>query len=276
MPEEDVNKLAQNGFNERARRYWNTQAVAAPEMLGVAPMGECGFFEVLYRHREEVRHLTRLVAFNKQTSVLELGSGNGRWIESIAPRVKYYEAVDFSDQMIATASARIRSLRLDNVQLFQAKIQDHVPTRTFDVIYFGGVSQYLQDGELLQLVSRLRNYLSVTGVLVERSTLHRYDRKIKMDGYACIYRTADELAEIFGNAEYTKSYHRESYTPLSFPPYIQRLLLRPKIERLLIAAIPLSFVILRVCASISKGSFGYFGEMKTYSHDFMLFHPGSS
>ena len=239
-------------------------------------MGGCGFFEVLYRHREEVRHLMRLVAFNKQTSVLELGSGNGRWIESIAPRVKYYEAVDFSDQMIATASARVRRLRLDNVQLVQAKIQDHIPTRTFDVIYLGGVSQYLRDCELSQLLSRLRNYLSVTGVLVERSTLHRYEKITKMDDYACIYRTADELAEIFKNAEYTKSYHRESYTPLDFPPFIQRLLVRRKIQRLLIAAIPFSFAILRVCANISKASFGHFGEMKTYSHDFMLFHPVSS
>ena len=43
MPEEDVNKEVQYGFNETARRYWNAQSIAAPEMLEVAPMGGCGF-----------------------------------------------------------------------------------------------------------------------------------------------------------------------------------------------------------------------------------------
>jgi SAM-dependent methyltransferase len=277
MPEDEVNRNFQLGFNETAFRYWSNQPVATPELLGVAAIGGGGFLEALYRHWEEVRHLTRLIPFNRDTSVLELGCGNGRWIESIAPLVKYYEAVDFSQQMIAIANERIRRRGLDNVQLFHAAVRDHTPTSAFEVVYLSGVSQYLRDDELSHLLSRLRNYLKPGGILVDRSTLHRYERQIKnVDGYASIYRTANELGEIFQKAGLTNVYHRESYTSLNFVQIIQRLLNRHKVTRLLIATAPLSFVVLRACANLSNAVVGRVGEMKIYSHDFMLFSSSLS
>jgi SAM-dependent methyltransferase len=257
---------------QTARHYWSHQNAAVPELLGVAALGGCGLTEVIYRHHEEVRHFMRLVPLARTTSLLELGCGNGRWVTALGPRVGHYTAVDFSAQMLAEARRRTTAMGLANVHFIEASAQDYVPERTFDVIYLSGVTQYLHDEDLSQLLQRLRPHLSSDGVIVDRSTLHRRARMMATQpGYFSIYRTGDELIQVFATAGWSNHYRARSYRFLNFSRSVQRVLGTWPIHRLVAATAPVSFAGLRLAAGVRDACFGPTGELVDYSHEFFLF-----
>jgi len=260
-----------SGEYEIAHHYWSHQKAGSPELFGVADIGGGGVTEVLYRHHEELRRLRRIISIDKEKSVLELGCGNGRWVVSLAPLVKHYVAVDFSSQMLEMARKRAAQLRLTNITFCQTAAQDFFPKDNFDIIYLAGVSQYLHDADLAQLLQRLLPRLSPGGVIVDRSTIHcwRYCFS-EQPGYFCIYRTAAELIRLFESAGLVNTYRKESYRFLNFPATVQKLLWRRRTARLVAATAPLSFMLLRMAAFLGR-FFLKSGETAPYSHDFFLF-----
>jgi SAM-dependent methyltransferase len=261
-----------SGDYRTSRDYWSRPANLDPQLAGVAAIGGAGMAEILYRHHEELRHLKRIARFDKNTAVLELGCGNGRWVESLAPLVDRYVAVDFSEGMLALSRERVRRSGLTNVTFHAAAVQEYVPDRSFDVIYLSGVSQYLHDAELEQLLGRMTSHLSADGVVVDRSTIHRRRRELSSQpGYFCIYRTADELLKTFACAGLENVYHGESYRFLNFPEPVQRMLRRPATARLVAATAGVSHAALRMGAAISRRIAGDVGELVEYSHDFLAF-----
>ncbi len=266
-------------FYETALHYWTTQPSENPELLGVPAVGGGGPIEVLYRQYEELRHFRRIVPIDKSKLLLELGCGNGRWAIALAPLLNYYEGVDFSAQMIAIARSRAEKHGLKNVGFFEAAAQAYGPVHSFDVIYLSGVTQFIEDGDLITLVSELRRYLKPGGVIVERSTVKINGREEVLartsDQYTSIYRTAQELSSLFYTAGFHKSYQRESYAYFNFPPKVNAFFNRRKIVKMIRGTAPLSFIILRLLALMSRKTLGPLGEMRDYAHVFMRFRRSS-
>ena len=253
--------------------YWMRQAAECQELMGVSDIGGCGLTEVLYRHFEEVRHLQSIVSFDRQKTVLELGSGNGRWVISLAPLVKHYTAVDFSQLMLDIARSRAELLKLNNVTFYRATAQDYTPPIPFDIAYLSGVSQYLHDADLQALLARLNQSLRPGAILIDRSTIHHRQRLLsEQTGYFSIYRTADELKRLFEDAGFVNHYQRPSYRVLNVPGRLGRLLRAGNCARAVAITAPQSFHLLRAIALAVERLWGPTGEMVDFSHDFFLFH----
>jgi len=256
-----------------AQAYWTRQAAERPELMGVAGIGGCGLTEVLYRHFEEVRHLRSIVAFDRQKTVLELGSGNGRWVISLAPLVGHYTAVDFSQQMLDIARGRTERLKLGNITFCKATAQNYTPTKSVDVAYLSGITQYLHDVDLKIFLTRLSQYLRPGAVLIDRSTIHRHQRLLsEQKDYFSIYRMADELKRLFEDAGFVNHYQRPSYHVLNVPGRLGHLLRSGNCARAVAITAPLSFHLLRTLALAAELVWGPTGEMVNFSHDFFLFH----
>jgi SAM-dependent methyltransferase len=244
----------------------------APQLLGVVALGQGGLSEVLYRHYEEVRHLRRIVAFDRGKTVLEFGCGNGRWAFALAPLVASYVGIDFSQSMIAAANRRAAELGLDNVTFHRIDIQDYTPDRRFDMIYLSGVSQYLHDADLKPMLGRIQGALKPNGIVIDRSTTGVPARRIiETSDYFAIYRTAAEIVALYRGAGWTNYYCRPSYRIPSFPPVMRRWVAGRKFARLVSFTAPFSFYLLRAWAAASGTRFDSTGELSEFSHCFFLF-----
>lgn len=182
------------------------------DLVGVYPMGGGGLLEIPYRHYFEVKHLRNKVLFDKNMNVLELGCGNGRWILSLAPLVKHYTGVDFSNLALEIAEEEIMKNGLKNVSLLEKNIIDFQADRNYDIVYFSGVTQYLQDYEISRILINLEPYLKNDAVLIDRSTINYKTREtLSTPEYFSIFRTPKEINEIYSVIDYHLVYNKRSY-----------------------------------------------------------------
>ncbi len=146
-------------------------------------------------------------------NLLELGSGNGRWITAIAPLVKHYDAVDFSHHAIEIARESIVSLNLNNVNLIEESVIDFYSSRKYDVIIFSGITQYLQDDEIRKIIRNISPCLTNNTIIIDRSTINYKKREIlQSHDYYSIFRTPSELQNIFSDFGFVLTYQKRSYT----------------------------------------------------------------
>lgn len=268
--------LVMNKSSAESKMYWINQGGQSTELAGVAPIGGMGLTEIIFRHHEEVRHLKKIITIKETTTILELGCGNGRWIQSLAPFVSRYVGVDFSSTMLDLAQTRVTQADLVNVTLIQAEAQDFEPDGKFDLIYLSGISQYIDDDELLAIIIRLVQHLKPGGAILDRSTTHRRERTMSQQpGYFCIYRTRAEIVALYTLAGIANTYQGPSYIFLNFPSMFYKKLNHRWCHKLIINANPVFISLLRVSARLSSAIFGELGEVRDYSHDFLRFHRAS-
>jgi len=80
--------------------------------------------------------------------VLDAGCGSGRNISLLSGLVKEIAAIDFSEQMLAKAHARVADEKLGNVKLMLGSVtQLQFPNDTFDKVICASVLQYLDDDD---------------------------------------------------------------------------------------------------------------------------------
>ena len=193
------------------KNYWSKPCLSR-QMVGTYPLGNCGLFEIPYRHYFELKHLKKIVNFNKSMNVLELGCGNGRWVISLASLVKQYTGVDFSRVPLDIAEEDVKANGLNNVEFHECSLTEFSCNRSYDVVYFSGVSQYLEDEELKLVLDNLSKCLKAETILVDRSTVNFKKRELlATKDYFSILRTPEELAEIYGIYGFRLQYQKRSY-----------------------------------------------------------------
>ncbi len=199
-------------FSQKAHHYWNN-LINDPDVDGVSPMGGGGMIEIYYRTYFELLNFLKLYNFKSRPNILEVGCGSGRWGFALHPYVSHYTGIDISKISIKQAKKLSKSRRLDNCDFQCVSNQDFQSSTKFDIIYFGGVTQYIEDKALKKDLSHLRKMLKPDGILIDRSTYtleqHRViNNQIK---YFAIYRTEKELASIFKQLGFKKVSSQISY-----------------------------------------------------------------
>lgn len=227
------------------RENWNAATGLPPELVGCHPMGGGGLIGAPYRCYFGALHLRRAVPFDRSMNVLELGCGNGRWIAELAPRVQHYTGVDFNREGLDIAQEVIRRKGLDNVRLVEGSIVEFAGDRPYDVVYFSGVTQYLEDAQIHGVLDRLAPFLTDRTVVVDRSTVNLKARVVHdVPGYYCIYRTPDEIAGIVAAHGFHLAYHRRSYRYLRGGERLARSAAAGPLARLVRALRPASYWVL--------------------------------
>jgi SAM-dependent methyltransferase len=261
--------MAAINFADLDGRYKNTP----PQLIGMYPLGGGGLVEAPYRHYFECRHLERIIHFGKQMNILELGSGSGRWAVSLAPLVNHYTGVDLTHKAVVIAREAIAAQRISNAEFYEQSILDFKGNRPYDVIYFSGVSQYLENDQLQRVLDNLSPWMTPGTVIVDRSTIsYRAREVVSRKDYYAILRTSQEIRDIFRPYGFFLKYSKRSYRFLRGA----RFLLRPPLDRILPQVVQLtapaslwmmlgaSFVIDHLHPIVYEGG--------NLSHDFLLFN----
>ena len=182
-------------YSSKIMHYWNE----ITDIAGVVPFITGLKLEIPYRCYSELKTFLSLVSLNKNVSFLELGCGAGRWALAVAPSVKQYTGVDFSDVLLKAARCKTGNANLKNT-IFEEMDLIHFlknTTETFDVIYFSGVSLYFSDESLEQVIDLAVPRLNPGGRIIERTTTSLHRHEINNESYFGIYRTSQELIELF-------------------------------------------------------------------------------
>lgn len=258
--------------HENPFRFWNNLQGVPPPLIGVHGMGGGGLIEVWYRHYFEFRHLKRICRFRADMNVLELGCGNGRWALSIAPRVKDYIGVDFSDSALQVARKQVEKNKLKNVLLIEKNIAEFISTDTYDLIYLSGVSQYLTDKEFTRMLGHVRRCCHAATVIVDRSTVNLKRREIMENGdYWAIFRTPDELERLLKTVGFALTYRKRSYRFLRGAKFLTRRRANKILAKLVYWTRPLSFHLLRLLTILADAWKPVAFEGGDRSHDFLVF-----
>lgn len=205
----------------KTREHFDELAKTHPDMVGmyVFPSRWNPQFRAFFEERVISELLTNhLFKLNKNMTVLDLGCGGGRWCVYFAERCGHVIGVDISPSSLKIAE---EYARLNNqggkIQFVCSSIPDFLPTQKLDLVFIGGVANYLSDESLSTTLDALSSHMGDDAVFIIRDSIankgHEIDR-----GYFTRYRTLDEFETVMGHRGF-KLIGRRS----AFPEKVARL-----------------------------------------------------
>lgn len=211
------------------KHFWNKVA----EETSLSDKGFVGMltdgneFNAIYRQSEEEQHFLRIFEPTPEMDVLEVGSGGGRWSLFLADKVRMVTGIDFSENMIRLAEQQRQSKGIDNLRFVQSDLLSFDEESRFDLIYFSGVLQYLDDDDVVATVRKAKRLLKAGGVILSRDTIQENKRIILQSDYPVIYRTIREYVDLFRENDLELDYCEMSYPPRRFSHFAARLYALP-------------------------------------------------
>lgn len=164
---------------------------------------------VIERNQFEVDKIKPLLELNKQSRILDIACGIGRWSDAITDIIDYYCGIDFSKELIEIA--RKRNEQNTNREFFVGasnetkRIVDDNNLGKFNIVILAGIFIYLNENELIDTLDQIQAvtdehaiiYIREPVGLDNRLTLKNYYSQELDDNYNAIYRTRDELQTVF-------------------------------------------------------------------------------
>lgn len=160
------------------------------------------------RNQKEVERLKPLLELGKQSRVLDVGCGIGRWGDAITEEIEEYCGLDFSSELIKIAQKRTKK---ENYFFCEGPITEleKVLLRNnkgkYNVALLVGILMYVNDEDMELLLEQLEHRCMEHATICirepiglgERLTLKDFFSEDLNDNYNAIYRTRDELAGFF-------------------------------------------------------------------------------
>lgn len=160
------------------------------------------------RNLKEIQKLVPLLNLNRDTRVLDIACGIGRWADAVGDDVDSYCGLDFSEELIQIARKRNRK---ENCSFYVGganeigKVLSKNCCGEYDVILLIGILMYLNDSDLYSALDQIRNVCNSHAVICirepisveERLTLKAFYSEELGDNYSAIYRTRAEFMDIF-------------------------------------------------------------------------------
>ncbi len=200
-----------------ATAFWARSAVTARtqdeltrNFVGMLPDGN--LYHARRREAEEFSRFARMIALNSNMSILEVGTGSGRWAFHLAPKVHRVVAIDIIPEMIDICLERNVKCQSRNIQFLCQHFLQMPKEPEFDLIYFSGVLQYLDDVELKKYIEMARRLLKGGGRIISRDTVRSGLRQVLTGSYPVIYRTDEEYRSLFKAAGFEMYCAGEAYT----------------------------------------------------------------
>lgn len=182
------------------------------------------------RNVNELNKLRSLYDFSCRPAILDIGCGCGRWASNLADDYSFYCGIDFCDNYIAAAKQIFASNpRVMFKNVAATELTADMFQNRFDLIIINGLCMYLNDSDLVQLMSRLESllddYASIyiresVSMIGERLTLKDFPSEELKTMYNAVYRTTNEYEIIF--SRYLSSMTTMAYGVLTNPQIWQR------------------------------------------------------
>ena len=209
--------------NQKIKSFYDRNALAAPwESAGILDSGTLG--EALLRDRLERRTLQRLLPPLPPGPLLELGCGNGRWLEFFHTPDRPCFGMDLSWEILQHAQKRVRERALTEVRLFQGDAANLPLRGEFSLLYCSSLILYLSDREAESLLRSLFTILPPGGVLLCRDSLSLGERFLSQGEYPATYRSLEEFQALVEAQGFRFLRSQRSYTPFARAYLLQRFL----------------------------------------------------
>lgn len=211
--------------NEKNVAFWDK--AAAHHASGSVPFAgmlmEGREFEAMYRLEAEQKHFLTLFQCTPESRILEVGSGGGRWAFFLAKQVASYVGLDISPKMIEISEAECLRRGLANAKFMCTSLIEYKSSEKFDLIFFSGVLQYMDDEVVTESLNRAVRMLAPGGVVISRDSVQLERRIEKTGDYPVIYRTSEEYRAIFDASGLERTYMAVSYPAKRFTNFASRL-----------------------------------------------------
>lgn len=160
------------------------------------------------RDLDEKIIITPLLEFNKNTKILDIGCGIGRWASVFKGKINGYLGLDFSEELLQIA----KSMYADSPEIHFQKMsateinpEKFLIQKPFDLIIISGLLIYLNDSDIKRLI-KIVIKLSKEGTIIylrepislltERKILINHFSEDLNSYYNAIYRTQNELEDL--------------------------------------------------------------------------------
>lgn len=210
---------------KKTEKFWDDAAKGSSlnNKATVGMLTEGNEYNAIYRKREEEAHFLRIFQPVNTMRVLEVGTGGGRWAFFLSDRVSEVVGIDFSKNMINVAEQQKMELGIDNINFIHTDLLSFNDNKKFDLIYFSGVLQYINDTEALLSVKKAMSLLKPNGIIISRDTIQELKRQVLEGEYPVIFRTISEYEDIFNTADFRLDYCELSYKPRRFTAFSSRI-----------------------------------------------------
>lgn len=160
------------------------------------------------RNLKEIHKLTPLLHLNREMRIVDIACGIGRWADAVGDDVSSYCGVDFSEDLISIARKRNRR---DNCRFLVGKADEiervliDNKCGKYNVVLLIGIMMYLNDNDLYSVLEQVQKVSSSHAAICirepiafkERLTLKDFYSEELEDNYNAIYRTREELMDVF-------------------------------------------------------------------------------
>jgi len=177
--------------------YWEK---AESSILGPYVMDGFGFPASAgrFRFRGESRIVQKLVRqahVDRASNVLDLGSGVGHWAEYFAQKFNKIVAVETSTPLYKTLVRRCSAY--DNITPILGDVLSFEPEDHFSLIFLGGLLMYLNEGDVIALLHKLKLFLNPGGVILCRESTVRNGTVTREGDYQAVYRSVPTYHSLF-------------------------------------------------------------------------------
>lgn len=178
------------------QRYWEGSGNDAAAMSMMAHEHNLPPRSAAYRLKVENETMRDwLDGIPASAAVLDVGCGAGSWVERLAQRYGSVIGVERSSPMVEAARERVA--HLSNAQILKGDVRSDLPEGQFDLIFLGGMCMYLNDADVVGLVSELKKRLTENGTIILRESTVRKGVYVPQGNYQAVYRNVALYKRLF-------------------------------------------------------------------------------
>lgn len=166
---------------------------------------------VIDRNSSEIGKLLPNLHISKNSKILDVACGIGRWADAFLDTICEYCGVDFSEELIEIANQRNTRRNFSFYVGSAVDIENVLKSNdkgSFNIILIVGILLYLNDQDVMKTLQSIANICEEHAVicirepigLQNRLTLKEFYSEELDDNYSAIYRSKDELIHFFDKA----------------------------------------------------------------------------
>ena len=213
---------------EKTKQFWNESAanvtVGGGQEENAGMLSGSNNYVSHFRRIEEEKTFLELLPINKTMNILEVGCGGGRWAFFLADKVNQITGIDFSAEMIRLACSIQKARNINNVTFIASDLLALDTEEKYDVIYFSGVLQYIDDRDIGISLKKAEKMLTPGGVVITRDTVQLNSRVVGDDPtYPVIYRTPAEYDSLFESCRFRLKESKSAHSVHRFNGVCNRL-----------------------------------------------------